>query len=452
MKPAKAKLTSGPVSSAILSMMAPMIIGLIVIITNSLVDAYFVSQLGSAPLAAVSYAFPVSFIVGAIAMGLGTGTSSLASRLFGAGNQEKVRQIATHSMLLGLIAGLCVVIFGLLTLEEVFSLLGADEQTMPFVKDYMEIYYWGGIFLVIPMIGNAVLRAGGDAKTPSVLMASTAVINAVLDPILIFGWFGFPALGIKGAALASVLANVVFLIASLSILIFRENLIQFRKNTVAAILHSWNQILHVGLPAIASNLIAPMSTALVTSLISSFGQSAVAGFGLASRLEAFIIIIFMALGGAIAPFVGQNFGAQKFDRLKQGFVFCVAFSFIYALFCIGFFILSVDTLLGFFTTDPEVIKTAKIQLLYCPWGYGFLGLAVIANGSFNAVGKPMPAMTISIGRTLLVYVPLAYWLASSMGIRGVFIAQVLANLLAGIVGFIWYQNVFKQLRLDHQTI
>jgi putative MATE family efflux protein len=429
-----------------------MVIGLIVIITNSLVDAYFVSQLGSAPLAAVSYAFPVSFIVGAIAMGLGTGTASLASRLFGAGNQEKVRQVATHSMLLGLIAGLCVVIFGLLTLEEVFSLLGADEQTMPFVKDYMEIYYWGGIFLVIPMIGNAVLRAGGDAKTPSVLMASTAVINAVLDPILIFGWFGFPALGIKGAALASVLANVVFLIASLSILIFRENLIQFRKNTVAAILHSWNQILHVGLPAIASNLIAPMSTALVTSLISSFGQSAVAGFGLASRLEAFIIIIFMALGGAIAPFVGQNFGAQKFDRLKQGFVFCVAFSFIYALFCIGFFILSVDTLLGFFTTDPEVIKTAKIQLLYCPWGYGFLGLAVIANGSFNAVGKPMPAMTISIGRTLLVYVPLAYWLASSMGIRGVFIAQVLANLLAGIVGFIWYQNVFKQLRLDHQTI
>lgn len=433
-------------------MMAPMVIGLIVIITNSLVDAYFVSQLGSAPLAAVSYAFPVSFIVGAIAMGLGTGTASLASRLFGAGNQEKVRQIATHSMLLGLIAGLCVVIFGLLTLEEVFSLLGADEQTMPFVKDYMEIYYWGGIFLVIPMIGNAVLRAGGDAKTPSVLMASTAVINAVLDPILIFGWFGFPALGIKGAALAGVLANVVFLIASLSILIFRENLIQFRKNTVAAILHSWNQILHVGLPAIASNLIAPMSTALVTSLISSFGQSAVAAFGLASRLEAFIIIIFMALGGAIAPFVGQNFGAQEFDRLKQGFVFCVAFSFIYALFCIGFFILSVDTLLGFFTTDPEVIKTAKIQLLYCPWGYGFLGLAVIANGSFNAVGKPMPAMTISIGRTLLVYVPLAYWLASSMGIRGVFIAQVLANLLAGIVGFIWYQNVFKQLRLDHQTI
>ena len=433
-------------------MMAPMVIGLIVIITNSLVDAYFVSQLGSAPLAAVSYAFPVSFIVGAIAMGLGTGTASLASRLFGAGNQEKVRQVATHSMLLGLIAGLCVVIFGLLTLEEVFSLLGADEQTMPFVKDYMEIYYWGGIFLVIPMIGNAVLRAGGDAKTPSVLMASTAVINAVLDPILIFGWFGFPALGIKGAALAGVLANVVFLIASLSILIFRENLIQFRKNTVAAILHSWNQILHVGLPAIASNLIAPMSTALVTSLISSFGQSAVAGFGLASRLEAFIIIIFMALGGAIAPFVGQNFGAQEFDRLKQGFVFCVAFSFIYALFCIGFFILSVDTLLGFFTTDPEVIKTAKIQLLYCPWGYGFLGLAVIANGSFNAVGKPMPAMTISIGRTLLVYVPLAYWLASSMGIRGVFIAQVLANLLAGIVGFIWYQNVFKQLRLDHQTI
>ena len=439
------KLTKGPPSKAIVSMMAPMVIGLIVIIGNGLVDAYFIGQLGYAQLAAVSYAFPVWFILGGIVMGLGVGTSSLASRAIGSGNKGVVREIATHAMILSVVVGIVVITLGLSSIDMIFGLLGANEETMPYVKEYMEIYYWGGIFMAVPMIGNSVMRASGDAKTPSVLMASSAIINALLDPILIFGWFGFPAMGVRGAALASVLSNVVFLIAALCILIFRDNLIQFANHSLKSIIVSWKKILHVGLPAIASNLIAPLSTALVTALISSYGQTAVAAYGLAGRLEAFIIVILMALGGAVAPFVGQNFGAKRFDRLEEGFKFSARFILVYSLFCIVFLYLSAEFFLGFFTSDPEVIKIAKIQLLYCPWGYGFLGLAAICNGSFNALGKPMPAMTISIARTLIVYVPMAYWFASLIGIRGVFVAQVAANILAGIAGIIWYKLIFKQL-------
>ena len=439
------KLTKGPPSKAIVSMMAPMVIGLIVIIGNGLVDAYFIGQLGYAQSAAVSYAFPVWFILGGIVMGLGVGTSSLASRAIGSGNKGVVREIATHAMILSVVVGIVVITLGLSSIDMIFGLLGANEETMPYVKEYMEIYYWGGIFMAVPMIGNSVMRASGDAKTPSVLMASSAIINALLDPILIFGWFGFPAMGVRGAALASVLSNVVFLIAALCILIFRDNLIQFANHSLKSIIDSWKKILHVGLPAIASNLIAPLSTALVTALISSYGQTAVAAYGLAGRLEAFIIVILMALGGAVAPFVGQNFGAKRFDRLEEGFKFSARFILVYSLFCIVFLYLSAEFFLGFFTSDPEVIKIAKIQLLYCPWGYGFLGLAAICNGSFNALGKPMPAMTISIARTLIVYVPMAYWFASLIGIRGVFVAQVAANILAGIAGIIWYKLIFKQL-------
>ena len=450
MNSSEAKLTSGPPSSAIVSMMAPMIIGLLVIIGNGLVDAYFIGQLGYAQLAAVSYAFPVWFILGGIVMGLGVGTSSLASRAIGAGNKTIVREIATHAMILSVLVGVFVITAGLLSIEQIFSLLGANEETMPYVKEYMEIYYWGGIFMAVPMIGNAVLRASGDAKTPSVLMASSAIINAVLDPILIFGWFGLPAMGVRGAALASVLANVVFLIASLIILIFRDDLIQFRNHSLKSIIESWKKILHVGLPAIASNLIAPLSTAFVTALISSYGQAAVAAYGLAGRLEAFIIVIIMALGGAMSPYVGQNFGAKRFDRLSSGFKFATQFTFVYSIFCIVFLYLSAEFFLGFFTSDPEVIRIAKIQLLYCPWGYGFLGLAAICNGSFNAFGKPMPAMVISISRTLVVYVPMAYLFAYLFGIRGVFIAQVLANILAGMVAVIWYRLIFRQLSSPQQ--
>ena len=439
------KLTQGPPSKAIISMMMPMVIGLIVIIGNGLVDAYFIGQLGYAQLAAVSYAFPVWFVLGGIVMGLGVGTSSLASRAIGSGNKEIVKEIATHAMILSIVVGVIVITIGLSSIDIVFGLLGANEETMPYVREYMEVYYWGGLFMAVPMIGNSVMRAAGDAKTPSILMASSAIINAVLDPILIFGWFGLPAMGVKGAALASVLSNVVFLIAALCILIFRDNLIQFANHSLKSIVESWKKILHVGLPAIASNLIAPLSTALVTALISSYGQTAVAAYGLAGRLEAFIIVILMALGGAMSPYVGQNFGANRFDRLEEGFKFSMRFTLLYSLLCIIFLYLSAEFFLGFFTSDPEVIKIAKIQLLYCPWGYGFLGLAAICNGSFNAFGKPMPAMTISIARTLIVYVPMAYWFASLMGIRGVFVAQVAANILAGIAGIIWYKLIFKQL-------
>ena len=445
MKDETPELTKGSPSKTIFSMMVPMVIGLIVIIGNGLVDAYFIGQLGYAQLAAVSYAFPVWFILGGIVMGLGVGTASLASRAIGSGNKTVVSEIATHAMILSIVVGVFVIAIGLLTIDTLFGFLGANEETMPYVKEYMEIYYWGGIVMAVPMIGNSVMRASGDATTPSILMASSAIMNAVLDPILIFGWFGLPALGVRGAALASVLSNVLFLIASLCILVYRDNLIQFTNHSVKSVLESWKKILHVGLPAIASNLIAPVSMALVTVLISSYGQEAVAAYGLAGRLEALIIVILMALGGAMSPYVGQNFGAKRFDRLEDGFKFAAKFTLGYSLFCIVFMNLMADLLLGLFTSDPEVIRVAKMQLLICPWGYGFLGLAAICNGSFNAVGKPMPAMIISVARTLVVYVPMAYLFASIIGIQGVFVAQVTANIIAGCVGVFWYKLAIKGL-------
>ena len=179
------KLTKGPPSKAIISMMVPMVIGLFVIIGNGLVDAYFVGQLGYAQLAAVSYAFPVWFVLGGIVMGLGIGTASLASRAIGSGNKEVVREIATHAMILSIVVGIIVITVGLSSIDVVFGLLGANEETMPYVREYMEIYYWGGIFMAVPMIGNSVMRASGDATTPSVLMASSAFVHLLVDILFI---------------------------------------------------------------------------------------------------------------------------------------------------------------------------------------------------------------------------------------------------------------------------
>ena len=439
------KLTVGPVSNSILSMMLPMALGILVMIGNGLVDAYFIGQLGYAQLAAVSYAFPVWFVAAGIVMGLGTGTSSVLSRFIGSGDTKSVKQIATHSMMLAVIAGALVTVIGLLSLESLFGLLGANEETMPFVKSYMKIYYWGSLFLGIPFIGNAILRANGDAKTPSMLVAFSAIVNAVLDPILIFGWFGFPEMGVAGAALASVISTVAFLFASLWVLIVRDNLLASIGHSLSSVISSWKRVLHVGLPAIASNLIAPVSSALVTALVSTYGQEAVAAYGLAGRIEALVIVLLMALGGATAPYVGQNYGAKKFDRLVNGFKFSARFALFYAIFCIVFLYFGSTAILSVFTDNEDVIRLAMIQLLICPWGYGFLGIASICNGSFNAFGRPLPAMTISISRTLVIYVPLAYGLAYYLGFQGIFIAQVLANIFAGCVAIVWYRRIFREV-------
>tara|TARA_B100001758_G_scaffold89593_1_gene76373 strand:- start:914 stop:2263 length:1350 start_codon:yes stop_codon:yes gene_type:complete len=439
------KLTVGPVSGSILSMMLPMALGILVMIGNGLVDAYFIGQLGYAQLAAVSYAFPVWFVAAGIVMGLGTGTSSVLSRFIGAGDTKSVKQIATHSMILAVLAGAVVTAIGLVSIESLFGLLGANEETMPFVKSYMTIYYWGSLFLGIPFIGNSILRANGDAKTPSLLVAFSAIVNAVLDPILIFGWFGFPEMGVAGAALASVISTVAFLLASLWVLIFRDNLLTSIGHSLSSMISSWKQVLHVGLPAIASNLIAPVSSALVTALVSTYGQEAVAAYGLAGRIEALVIVLLMALGGATAPYVGQNYGAKKFDRLVDGFKFSARFALFYSIFCILLLYFISSTILGVFTDNEDVIRLAMIQLMICPWGYGFLGIASICNGSFNAFARPLPAMTISISRTLVIYVPLAYLLAYYFGFQGIHIAQVLANIFAGCVAIVWYRKVFKEV-------
>jgi putative MATE family efflux protein len=432
--------------------MFPMLMGMVALISYNLADTYFVGRLGTMELAAISFTFPVSFIVGAVTMGFGIGTSSVCSRLFGANKLEDVERVAIHTIMLGVVAGLIVVTTGLLTIDPLFTLLGADETTLPVIHRYMRIYYWGGLFLVIPMITNSVLRASGNAKTPAMIMTGSAIMNVILDPILIFGLFGFPRLEVEGAAISTVLSNVVTMVASTSVVVFRERLVTFRHLWPKLILDSWRRVLHVGLPSMTTNLIAPLTTAFITYQVAQFGQEAVAGFGVASRMEGLSLLAMMALGGAVTPFIGQNFGAQRYDRVRDGVRWCQRFSLIYGLTVATILALTSVYIARFFTEDPTAIATANLHMRIVPLSYFLLGFAMIANGAFNAIGKPMPAMFISLTRTILLYAPMAFILTKLFGIVGVFAAACTANLMAGTLGFFWFRTVFRRVLHDQQAV
>jgi putative MATE family efflux protein len=437
------RLTEDPIGKSIMSMMLPMMIGMIAIVSYNIVDTYFIGQIGTLELAAISFTFPVAFIVGAIAMGLGIGTSSVASRLFGAKELGQIQRITTHAAMLALIVGICVLILGLNTIEPLFSLLGADATTLPLIDRYMSIYYFGNVFLIVPMIGNSVLRASGDVKTPSYLMTAGALLNVVLDPIFIFGFGPVPAMGIEGAAYATVLANALVGAVSFAILYFRDHLIRIKRKDWPMLWDSWRRILHVGIPSLASSLVTPMTTAFITWQVAQFGQIAVAGFGIASRMEGISLMAMMALSAAMTPFTGQNYGAKLYDRVTEGMRFAYRLAMIYGLGIAITLFFAAPYIGGVFTDNDEAIATATMHLRLVPWSYGFLAMSMISVSAFNAVGKPTPGMLVSMSRTIGIYAPLAFLLAWLLDLRGVFLAAFIANIIAGLLGYFWFRSAMK---------
>ena len=452
MKPAPgkgARLTEGPVSKAIFSLMLPMMLGMLAIVVNNVAGAFFIARVSTEQLAAISFTFPVSFIVGAIAMALGIGTSSVVSRLFGSGNREEVKRITAHAMLLAVLCGAVMVIIGLNTIDPVFRLLGASEEILPLVHRYMSIYYWGGIFLVAPMIANSVLRASGDAKRPALIMTTAAVLNVMIDPVLIFGLFGFPRMELAGAALGGVLSNAITMCASAFFVVYREQLVDFRRLAPELILDSWRRILHVGLPSLTSSLVAPVTTAFITSQIASFGQASVAGFGMASRLEGMSMLAMMGLSAAMTPFTGQNFGAKRLDRVREGVNFAYRFSLVYGISIAVFMQLFGGLITDLFGLKGAAKETALLHMHIVPLSYMALGCAMTVNGALNALGKPMAAMWVSLSRTIAVYAPLAWVLSHFFGIIGIFIAAASANFIAGGIGALWLRFALSETMARH---
>ncbi len=270
----KSKLTEGQVSIQLLKLSLPMVWGILSVLAFSLADTYFVAQLGTNELAAMSFIFPVVTVLGSIAMGLGTGAASVIARGIGEGDRLRVQRLTTDSLLLSLLIVGIFSSLGLTTIESLFSTLGARPELLPLIRDYMSIWYLGMVFLVVPLVGNSALRACGNTIIPSLIMTLAAAINILVDPLLIFGWGPVPALGLKGAAIATVLSRIGILIASLAFLYFRERLLLFSLTSWKTTSESWRSLLSVGLPAAATNLISPLSVGFVTSLMARYGAEA----------------------------------------------------------------------------------------------------------------------------------------------------------------------------------
>jgi putative MATE family efflux protein len=428
-----ARLIEGPIQKTLIRLTLPMILGTLGMVIFNLADTFYVGQLGTNQLAALSFTFPVVLVVSSIAMGLGIGASAVISRAIGEGNYDKVKRLTTDSLTLSLIFVGFFALFGLFTVNPLFRLLGASGEVLSYINQYMTIWYFGVIFVVIPMVGNNAIRASGDTKTPGLIMVFAASINIVLDPILIFGIGPFPRLEIAGAAIATVIARASTLVLSLLVLTFREKMITIKIPEFRAVVESWKQILYIGLPTAATRIVIPLGAGVILSIVATYGSEAVAGFGVATRIEFFALTIIMSLASVLGPFIGQNWGAGKFGRIRSGLKFSYKFSLVW-----GFFIFIIFAIFGsrfgpFFSDDPNVVSVTNLYLLIIPIGYGLYGILVMTTSALSVLRKPIHAAILTLTQTFLFYIPMAYIGSYFFGLWGVFVALPISYLIASII-------------------
>lgn len=422
-----------------------MIIGMVMMMSFGLVDTFFVSLLGTEPLAAISFTFPVTFTLISLNIGLGIGTSAVIAKLAGQEQFSKARETGTVAILLSLMLVGVLAVVGGFSITPVFTLLGAKPHSLTYIHDYMEIWYFSSVFLAIPMVGNSILRAKGDTKTPSMIMATGGGINALLDPLFIFGVGPFPEMGIAGAALATLLSWMLCSMWILVLLVKKYQYILPRFPSVQEFIGGSQLILHIALPAAGANMLTPVAGAILTRVASGFGDEAVAAWGVGNRLESFITIVVLSLSMTLPPFISQNLGANQISRVKRAYWLCVKFVMGWQLLLCIVLWGSAGYIAEVFAKEQAVADLIYLFLLIVPLGYGFQGIVILTNSSLNAIHLPMSALVLSIIRLFVFFVPLTILMAQFLAVKGLFIGAVIANLSMAMVSLYWFRRSLRNI-------
>lgn len=419
-----------------------MILGFLAMTLAQLVEAFYLGMVGADELAAVAFTFPLVMAFNAMTRGIGIGTGAVLARAMGEGDRDQAARLSSHGLLLTLIFTL--VCAGLLAWqsEALFSLLGARDHILQLATAYMVIWCLGFPGFGLSMVGSGLMRSIGDPAFPGYVMAAGSVIQVLVGPVLIFGWFGVPALGIEGAAWAFVIARSCSFAMTAWWFLVKERM---ARPDLTGLKASARAILHVGVPAAATNLIQPLSAAVTTRILAGFGAAVVAGFGVASRIDAVVSMVVIGISASAAPLVGQNWGARRYDRVREALNLGYRYSLVWGFMAAVIMWLGAPAFVGFITEDPEVMAAAVSYLYIVPISIGFMGMVQVANASFNALSKPVPPLVLSVARLMIVYIPLAVLAGHLFGYTGVYVVTTLVTVIFGLLGWRWNAAMLQRL-------
>ena len=439
------KMGTMPVNRLLVTMSIPMIISMLVQALYNVVDSVFVSRINENALTAVSMAFPIQNLMIAVAVGTGVGTNALLSRSLGEKNQRMADKAANNSVFLACASYLVFLIFGL-TCSELFYKLQTDiPEIISFGRDYISVVSVLSFGLFFQVAFDRMLQATGRTFHTMFTQGAGAVINIILDPILIFGWFGLPKMEVAGAALATVIGQIIAAIISAVLNITKNTDIHLEFRDMRPDKEVIGHIYAVGLPSIIMSSIGSVMTFCMNKILMSFTSTATAVFGVYFKLQSFVFMPVFGLNNGMVPIIAFNFGAKQRQRIMKTMKLAIMYAFGMMAIGLVIFQLFPAVLLELFNASDSMLAIGVPALRTISISFLFAAFSIISISMLQALGHGIYSMFISVGRQLVVLIPVAFLLAQTGNLNLVWLAFPLAEIMAIALSVIFMRKVLKSL-------
>ncbi|NOZ05805.1 MAG: MATE family efflux transporter [Chloroflexi bacterium] len=431
--------TKGSINSAIFALGVPMTLEMAMISLYQVADLYWVGRLGSAALAAVAIAITVRWVLNSLSMGLGVGGLAVVARRIGAKQHEKANHAVAQAILLSFVLSLFLSALGLVTMRPMLRVLGAGPDVLPLGVDFLRVTYLGMWAIVMVPIINSLYRGAGDARIALGVLAFANVLNIVIEPFLVLGWWGVPRLGVGGAALSTVIAQTAGLLLQIGILASGRARIRLHKRDLLPDLPIMRRVLTIGAPSTVQMLLRASSRVTLLGLVGLFGTLSLAGYGVANRILLIAFIPGFGMGNAAATLVGQNLGALQPKRAARSAWLIAAYNIGFMAIFAVFAFLAAPGLIAFFDHAPVVVNYGATGLRIVGVSYIFSAMGVVLARGLDGAGNTVPAMSINLLSLWVVQIPIAYVLSKSfLGADGIWVGIAIGNIANGLLMAYWF--------------
>ena len=435
-----------PVGKLLFTMSLPIMISMLVQALYNVVDSMFVARVSENALTALSIAFPIQNLMIAVSVGLGVGLNAVVSRALGAKDTKGVNRAATNGIMLMFICGLIFMLGGATLVRPYFEMQTDIEEIVTNGIDYTSIVMMGSMGVFMQILFERLLQSTGRTMLTMFSQGVGAIINIIFDPIFIFGYFGFPKMGVAGAAYATVLGQWIAALLGLILNIRMNpevsiNMKGFRPHGATIRL-----ILSIGIPSVVMQSIGSVMTFLMNQILIAFSSTAVAVFGVYFKLQSFVFMPVFGLTNGTVPIVAYNFGARKGDRMKKTIQYSV-YAAIVIMICGALIFQSIpDKLLMLFDASDEMLRVGVPALRIISLSFPLAGFGIGAGAVFQALGFSVYSMIISLIRQLVVLIPCAYLIGMLTGdVTGVWWAFVVAEVVSLTVSALYLRRVNRDV-------
>lgn len=435
-------LGKAPISKALLAMGIPTMIGMVINALYNLVDAYFVGGLGTSQMGAISIAFPIGQVVVGLGLLFGNGAASYLSRLLGQGEAETANRVASTALYCSIFVGAAMILCTMVFLNPILNFLGATESIMPYAQTYTSIYVIFSIFNVFNVTMNNIVTSEGAAKTTMLALLTGAVLNMILDPILIYALH----LGVSGAAVATAISQIVSTVVYLGYVFKRKSIFTFSVKIFSFTKGIMSEILKIGIPTLVFQLLTGLSIMLINIQAKEYGDSVIAGMGAVIRITSMGSLMVFGFIKGFQPIAGYSYGAKRFDRLQKAIKTSILWSTIFcAIYGLAVALFSTAIISQFTKGDLELIDVGQKSLIANGFSFLLFGFYTVYSSLLLALGKAKGGFILGALRQGICFIPVIFILPMTWGLSGILYAQPISDVLSAIITVFMAIHLHKEL-------